>query len=200
MPPRAQRFAPLEATELLGPARYAAVRTELRREVILLKRPRRVELGDRATVVFENRETVRFQIEEVLRAESITAPERVQAELDAYNPLLPDESSLSATLFLEIPRPHERDPRAALHALSAIADRVTFVVAAERIRPTRDVHPGELGAVSAVHFLRYPLSPTARALLVTPRTDLALEVDHPSYTHRVTLAESTRASLAADYL
>ena len=89
--------------DLTGPGRYAATRDENRRRIIEIKKHRRVSVGDRVTLVFENRHTLIFQIEEILRAESLTSEEQIAAEIEVYRPLMPTESSLSATLFLEVP-------------------------------------------------------------------------------------------------
>src|SRR6266571_5315490 len=107
-----RKIGKIDRREVLGPTLYGPVRDDFRKRVIELKRTRRVHVGDRVTLVFENRDTLRFQIEEMLRAEGISGDEGIQAEIDVYNQIMPDEDSLAATLFLEIPR--DENPKVAL--------------------------------------------------------------------------------------
>ena len=93
---------PLSASDIAGLAEYEALRPAYREAVIAHKRPRRVPVGDKVTLVFEDRETLRFQIQEMLRIERTSRHQDVQHELDTYNELLPGERQLSATLFVEI--------------------------------------------------------------------------------------------------
>ena len=81
------KLAKLVRADVLGPSLYAPIRDDFRRRIIELKRPRRVEVGDKVTLTFENRDTLRFQVEEMLRTEGITTDEGIQAELDTYNTL-----------------------------------------------------------------------------------------------------------------
>src|SRR5688572_13421528 len=94
---------PIALSDIKGPVIYAGMRDDFRRRIIELKQHRRISVGDRVTLVFENRHTLMFQIEEILRAEGITARAQIQEEIDAYNQLMPTDDSLSATLFLEVP-------------------------------------------------------------------------------------------------
>jgi hypothetical protein len=187
----------LRRADVLGPAMYAAVRDDFRRRVMDLKRHRRVEVGDRLTLVFENRDTLRFQVEEMLRAESITSEEGIQAELEVYNSLMPDEEHLSATLFLEIPR--DEDAKVALPRFIGLDEHVTLEIGTHRLRAAFEPGRQEADRISAVQYTRYPLSAPARQALCTPGTPIAIDIDHPNYRHRRELSEEMRASLAADY-
>src|SRR5919112_4676000 len=93
---------PVVLDDILGLATYERVRQQYRQKIIALKQKRRISVGDRVSLVFENRETVLFQIQEMLRAERITDVDRIREELVIYNELIPDSGELSATLFLEI--------------------------------------------------------------------------------------------------
>jgi hypothetical protein len=191
------KLAPLTRADILGPRFYAPVRDDFRRRIMELKKHRRVSVGDRVTLVFENRDTLRFQVEEMLRAESITSDEGIAAELAVYNTLMPDARSLSATLFLEIPR--ELDAKTELHRFIGLDEHVTLVIGEHRVRAAFEPGRQEADRISAVQYTRYPLSDAALAALRAPGTPLALEIDHPSYPHRQPLTEEMRASLAADY-
>jgi hypothetical protein len=172
-----------------------------------LKTPRRVIIGDRVSLVFENRHTLMFQIEEMLRAESITSEDGIRGEIDVYNALMPTEDSLSATLFIELPA--EADPYAELGKLVGLDEHVVLHVspgsdpragsARWALRAAFEPGRSEKDRISAVQYVRFPLDAAAKAALKTAGTALALEIDHPSYRHRVTLGEDTRASLARDY-
>lgn len=183
-------------SEILGPKRYEPIRDEYRRRVIQKKKARRVVVGDRVSLVFENRDTLLFQIEEMLRAEGITDEKGIQAEIDVYNTLMPTPRELSATLFLEVP-PGEEGKRQ-LHELIGLDEHVTLVIGPHRIRAWFEPGRQEQDRISAVQYTRYKLSDEAIAALRTPGTKLAIEIDHPNYRHRVDLSEETRASLAAD--
>jgi hypothetical protein len=183
--------------DVMGPALYGPVRDDFRRRVMDLKKPRRIHVGDRVTLVFENRDTLRFQVEEMLRAESITEDGAIQQELDVYNTLMPDAASLSATLFLEIPR--DEDAKTALPRFIGLDEHVSLVIGPHEIRAAFEPGRQEGDRISAVQYTRYPISDAAKAALRTPGTKLAVVIDHPNYRHRVELSEETRASLAADY-
>lgn len=188
---------PITRADIKGPALYQGFREDLRKRIIELKKPRRVIVGDRVSLVFENRHTLIFQIEEMLRAESLTAEHQIADEIEVYNALMPTDDSLSATLFIELPP--DADKRMELDRLIGLDEHVILHIGAHAIRaafePGRSTHD----RISAVQYTRYPLSPEAKAALLTPGTRLVLEIDQPNYTHRVELGEATRASLAADY-
>lgn len=191
------KLAKLSRGDILGPKFYAPIRDDFRKRVIELKHHRRVSIGDRVTLVFENRDTLRFQIEEMLRAESISSDEGIQAELDVYNTLMPDEGALSATLFLEIPR--DEDPKQALQRFIGLDEHVSLVIGDHRLRAAFEPGRQEADRISAVQYTRYPLDAAARGALCTAGTQVAVEIDHPSYRHVQPLSEEMRASLAADY-
>lgn len=188
---------PITRRDIKGPSLYGAIRDDYRKRVIELKRPRRVVLGDRVSLVFENRHTLSVQIEEICRAENLTRDEQIAAEIAVYNELMPTEGSLSATLFIELPP--EADAHVALRELVGLDEHVVLHVGPHAIRAAFEPGRSTEDRISAVQYTRYPLMPEARAALQTPGTALAVEIDHPSYRHRVTCPEATRASLAADY-
>lgn len=183
--------------DIKGPGLYGPIRDDYRKRVIELKRPRRVLVGDRVALVFENRHTLTLQIEEMCRAEALTRDEQILAEIEVYNALMPDEQSLSATLFIELP-PAE-DPVAALGKLVGLDEHVVLHVGPHALRAAFEPGRSTADKISAVQYTRYPLSAEARAALATPGTTIAVEIDHPSYRHRVECPEALRASLAGDY-
>lgn len=188
---------PITRRDIKGPALYGPIRDDYRKRVIELKRPRRVLVGDRVSLVFENRHTLTLQIEEICRTEGLTRDEQIEAEIGVYNELMPTESSLAATLFIELPP--DADPYDALNKLVGLDEHVVLHVGPQAIRAQFEPGRSTEDKISAVQYIRFPLSPEARTALLAPSTPLAVEIDHPNYRHRVAGSEEMRASLAADY-
>ena len=188
---------PITRRDIKGPALYGPIRDDLRKRVIEMKRPRRVLLGDRVSLVFENRHTLTLQIEEMCRTENLVRDDQIQAEIDVYNELMPTTDSLSATLFIELPP--DEDPYVALKQLVGLDEHVVLHIGPHAIRAAFEPGRSTADKISAVQYTRYPLAPEARAALMTPGTKVAVEIDHPNYRHRVEGSEEMRASLAGDY-
>ncbi len=170
----------LKRSDLWPLEQYAERRPEFRRQVLEHKRTRQVALGPHARVYFEDRLTIQYQIQEMLRIERIFEPAAIQDELDAYNPLVPDGSNWKATFMIEYEDPGER--QAALERLSGIEDRVwlqiaghekNYAIADEDIERERD------GKTSAVHFLRFEI-PRAAAAAVLAGAGMGMGIDHPN--------------------
>lgn len=188
---------PITRRDIKGPALYGPIRDDYRKRVIEAKRARRVLIGDRVSLVFENRHTLQVQIEEICRAEQLTRDDQIEHEIAVYNELMPTPTSLSATLFVELPP--ELDAYVALKELVGLDEHVLLHVGPHAIRAAFEPGRSTDDKISAVQYTRYPLTPEAQAALATPGTAIAVEIDHPSYRYRVACPEATRASLAADY-
>jgi hypothetical protein len=188
---------PITRRDIKGPALYGPIRDDYRRHVIALKRARRVMIGDRVSLVFENRHTLSIQVEEICRAENLTTDAQIEAEIAVYNELMPTASSLSATLFIELPT--EADAYVELKELVGLDEHVVLHIGSHAIRAQFEPGRSTEDRISAVQYTRYPLTAEARTALATPGTPLAIEIDHPNYRHRVACPDQTRASLAADY-
>jgi DNA-directed RNA polymerase subunit K/omega len=188
---------PITRRDIKGPALYGPIRDDYRQRVIAIKRARRIVIGDRVSLVFENRHTLTVQVEEICRAENLTSDDQIEAEIAVYNELMPTETSLSATLFIELPP--EEDPYVALKQLVGLDEHVVLHIGPHAIRAAFEPGRSTDDKISAVQYTRYPLTSEARAALLTPGTAVAVEIDHPSYRHRVACSDATRASLAADY-
>lgn len=189
---------PIAAAEVLNLFEYEKVREARRQAVIALKRRRRVQVGRYLSFVFENRETVWFQIQEMVRAERIVDDARVQDELDVYNGLLPQAGQLAATMMIEIAESGQIKP--VLDALLGIdtRDYVRLEVGTHVVVGAFETGHSdeELGKLSAVHFVRFALPPAARAAF--PTSEITLVVEHPNERARTVLSESARRSLAED--
>jgi hypothetical protein len=161
-----------------------------------VKQARRIGVGDRVTLVFENRETVRFQVQEMLRVERIRSADRVQHELDVYNELVPGDAELSATLFIEIT--DSREIRAELDKLLGIDACVFLELGDERVRARFDESQLEADRISAVHYLRFELAAGAAERLRDASVPARIAIDHAHYRAGADLPPSLRECLAAD--
>src|SRR5215212_6014232 len=188
---------PITRRDIKGPALYGPIRDDYRQRVIELKRPRRVLIGDRVALVFENRHTLTVQIEEICRVENLVRDDQIEAEIAVYNELMPTETSLSATLFIELPP--DANPVEALNQLVGLDEHVVLHIGPHVIRASFEPGRSTKDKISAVQYTRYPLTAEARAVLMTPGTPIAVEIDHPGYRHRTEGSEELRASLAGDY-
>jgi hypothetical protein len=173
----------LARRDLMSLEQYASDRARLRSEVIAHKRLRNVQVGPNMTWCFEDYTTIRYQILEMLRAERIFESDGIQGELDAYNPLIPDGSNWKVTLLLEFPDPGER--RAALERLIGVEDRCWIRVSEmERVFAVadEDMERENEEKTSAVHFLRFELSPSMVEAM-KGGASLSIGVDHDNYRH-----------------
>ena len=178
---------------------YAKVRKEFRANVMAHKKNRRVHLGDHITLQFEDEMTMRYQIQEMLRAERVFEEDGIQEELDAYNPLVPDGSNWKATMLIEYPDTTERAK--ALAELIGVEDRIwiqvegcprVYAIADEDLDRETDVK------TSSVHFLRFELDPAMKQAL-SGNAGLRMGVDHPRYrTVLDSLPTAIRESLMRD--
>ena len=177
---------------------YAKQRKAIRAEAIVHRRLRTVALGEHVSVQFEDEQTIRRQIQEMLHIEKIFDEAGIQGEIDAYAPLVPDGSNWKATMLIEYPDVHER--RRELGRLIGIEDRMfvevegqprVYAVADEDLDRETDEK------TSSVHFLRFEFPPAAREAL-RAGAQAKLGCDHTNYPAHVQIAEATLASLAGD--
>lgn len=177
---------------------YERERDEFRAHVIALKKRRRVALGDLMTLVFENTDTMRFQVQEMARAEKMMSDEQIRHEVETYNELIPDPGELSATLLIELTT--EEQLRTWLPRLVGVQRAVALVlddgsrvvgIPSDEERLTRDE------VTPAVHFLTFRLDEAQQAR-VRSGGEVRVVVDHPEYQVEVALTEEQRSELAAD--
>jgi hypothetical protein len=191
---------PIERGEILGLKEYEPIRERFQLRVIDMKRPRRVALGEDICLLFENRDTVLLQIQEMIRTERITAEPAIAHEIETYNQLVPAAHELSATLFIQIPDADRRNEM--LTRLCGIEEHVIFEVegahGVERCRATFEEGRRDAGRAAAVQYLKFPLTPTAEKSLRSGVGAFSIRLDHPAMTLRAPLAAATVASLALD--
>jgi len=176
---------------------YLRVRDEMRNRVRAERARRRVPVGDRVSLHFENRDTVLFQIEEMIRVETIRDPEKLAEEVRVYNDLIAGEGELRATFFVEITeRERIREDLDSLIGLES--EGLYLVVGGERVAAEFEPGHAREDRISAVHFVRFQLTPGQRRAFAGGDPPVEIEVDHPGYRARTTLSDDTRAALAED--
>lgn len=189
----------LTRNDLYSLEAYAEARPRFRAQVLAHKQSRKLPLGPHATLYFEDRLTIQYQIQEMLRVERIFEAAAIQEELDTYNPLIPDGHDLKATFMLEYADPEDR--ATALARLRGIEDNVWLQVegcARVRAIADEDLERENEEKTSAVHFLRFDLDPDMVSAL-KGGAPLSFGIDHEQYRYQLAPApEETRAALIAD--
>ena len=191
--------AKLTRDDLWSLEQYAEKRNEFRAQVIEHKKSRQVAIGPNATLYFEDRMVMQYQVQEMLRIERIFEKEAIQEELDAYNPLIPDGSNWKTTFMLEYPDVEQR--KIELGKLIGIEKRVWVRVGnLEKVYPiaNEDLERETEDKTSSVHFLRFELAPE---MVTAAKSGAAISmgIDHDAYRYEVDpVADNIRQSLAAD--
>jgi hypothetical protein len=188
----------LGVQDLYSLEQYHGLRTDFRKRVLAHKQHRQVAIGPIVTLYFEDRLTIQYQVQEMLRIERIFEREAIEEELAAYNPLIPDGANLKATFMIEVPDPDER--RIELERLADIELRLyarvdaldpVFAIADEDLERTSE------GKTSAVHFVRFELG-TPGCERLKNGAALVFGFDAPEYEHVTTLTDTQRNALVAD--
>lgn len=190
---------PLTPNDLLKLEDYARERPAFRARVLAHKKARTLHLGAHLTLVFEDRLSVQYQVQEMLRIERIFEPDGIADELAAYNPLVPDGTNLKATLLIEYDEVEQR--RIELQRLRGIEHAITLQVgelAATTAIADEDLERSNESKTSAVHFLRFELPPTAIAAL-RGNAPLRLAVAHAHYAAELVVEGESRDALLADF-
>lgn len=184
--------------EVLPIADYEQLRPQFRARIIAEKKPRRVAVGEHISMVFENHDTVLYQIQEMLRTERITNEAGVLHEIETYNDLIPGPGQLSFTMFVEIPDAALRERM--LIELEGLERTVSLEVEGTRFAAFGDFAGVLPGRTTAVHYLKFDLSaaPAAMQSLRQKSAKVALIIDHAKHPARTELSAATLASLAQD--
>ena len=178
---------------------YERERDEFRAAVMEVKRRRRISFGTIITMMFENRDTMRLQIQEMARVEKLVSDADIQVELDTYNPMIPEPGQLCATVFLELTSDDQM--REWLPKLVGIEKSFVIVLAnGERVASiTEEAHAGQLTReeiTAAVHYIRFEFTPEqVEAFAAGP---VRIEITHPEYLEAVELSDTTHAELLRD--
>lgn len=191
-----KQVSPAEIKDI---AQYERMRPEFRHQIIALKKLRRVFVGPNVTFVFENHDTVRYQIQEMMRAERIVDDAAIQHEIDTYNSLLPDSGDLAATMMIELQdQTRIREEIARFHGVNT-GECVWLQIGAEKL-------PGDFAAgqsderrVSAVQYVRFHFNDAQRAAFRQTETPVSLVISHPHYQHEAAIVGVMRSALAQDF-
>lgn len=188
---------PLALEDILDREKYAELRPSYRAAVIDYKRSRRLAVGENITLLFEDRETLHFQVQEMVWVEGISLPEKIQYEIDTYNELMPADCELSATLFIEITEATEIRP--ALDRLIGVDEHVSLIVGEDgeaiEISARFDPKQMEEDRISAVQYIKFSLGEDAKQLFCDPRRPARVRVSHPNYQREAEIPPTTRESL-----
>jgi hypothetical protein len=185
--------------DILPPAEYAAKRGELRKQVVALKRNRRIEVGPVATFYFESFETMLQQIQEMLYIEK-GGEEQIAGELAAYNPLIPNGRELTATVMFEIDDPVRRERF--LARLGGVEETAFIKLDGETVKGVPEADQDRTtaaGKASSVQFIHFPFTPQQIALFREANRQVVIGFGHPEYSHMAVVPEAVRATLAQDF-
>jgi hypothetical protein len=185
---------PVSTNEITSIADYELERPTLRPRMMDLKDRRRVRVGDHLTFLFENRETVRYQIQEMMRIERLVKPEEIRHEVETYNELIPETNGLAASLLIEYETPELRDVW--LRKLLGLENHVWIEAgSAGRAKARFDDRQIATDRISSVQYIQFALS--AEQAAAFPR-GAKVVVDHPEYQAETALTEAQLAELASD--
>lgn len=192
---------PLSVTDVITDHEaYAATRPATRTRMIPIRAGRRVRVGDMLLFEFENAETLRYQVQEMVYTERLTDPGEIAHEIEVYSRLLPTSHSLAATMFVELDVLEA--VRTELDRLEGIQRCVSLEIGGEVARaveiPGPDEDPESPSATVSVHMLRFPLTDAQRDAFRDPSVPVELVVDHPEYSDGTPITGSARTSLIAD--
>ena len=191
--------SPLSRADLMSLEQYADQRNDFRSKVIAHKKHRRVGIGPHLFLYFEDRLTIQYQIQEMLRIEKIFESAGIEEELETYNPLIPDGSNLKATAMLEYQDVEVRKQQLAL--LRGIEDLVWIQIEGfDRVFTisNEDLERSNAEKTSAVHFMRFELEP-AMITALQNNAKLTMGVSHESYSHKTVASQETVAALLRDF-
>lgn len=189
---------PIRREDILDLESYEARRDDLRREAMAEKNRRRLRLGDHVTFLFETRTTLWYQVQEMLRAESITDEEAIAHEMETYNELLPGAGELSATMLIEYEDIEVRNRR--LRELAGLQDHVWIDLGGKRVKAAFDQRQMEVERVSSVQFIKFDLggaSPDEWRKLAG-EGQIRVVIDHPALEISAAMREEVADALAED--
>ena len=178
-------------------ATYEKERPEFQKHIIALKKRRRVSVGDKVTLLFENRETVRSQIQEMCRVERIVHDDKIQEEIDVYNGLIPEVNHLAATVFVEITQMDRI--RAILDTLIGLDEHVSIQLDGEKIPAIFEPGRSRDDRIAAVQYVSFKFSPEQIELLKDESVDFYLRTDHPNYKEQAVVSSDIRRELVTDF-
>jgi hypothetical protein len=186
-------------SEILDIAQYEKARDGFRRRIIEMKKRRRLPVGPMVTFVFENHDTMLFQIQEMMRAERIVNDDAIQHEIDTYNQLLPGENELAATMLIELPDAARiRDEITKFHGVNT-GEATYLQIGDERLPGVFDAGQSDDRRISAVQYVRFRFNDAQRVAFAAGAQEARLVIDHPNYRHSAPVEGAVREALAKDF-
>jgi len=190
----------VELAEVKNIYEYEKIRDDFRKYIIELKKRRRISVGDRVTLVFENHDTVLFQIQEMMRAERMVDDDEIKFEVETYNQLIPEKDELSATLFIEVDDPKLLRPvldsfiglDRGNHVYLQIGDKHKIYAQFEEGHSKED-------RISAVHFIKFKFTPEQINDFKDFRNEVKVVIDHQNYKAEAVVSDGMRQELIKDF-
>jgi hypothetical protein len=190
----------VELAEVKNIYEYEKIRDDFRKYIIELKKRRRISVGDRVTLVFENHDTVLFQIQEMMRAERMVDDDEIKFEVETYNQLIPEKDELSATLFIEVD-----DPKLLRPVLDSFIglDRGNHVYLQignkHKIYAQFEEGHSKEDRISAVHFIKFKFTPEQINDFKDFRNEVKVVIDHQNYKAEAVVSDEMRQELIKDF-
>ena len=190
----------IQKSDLLNIIDYEKQRDTYRSELIDYKKNRRFKLGPNILITFENSKTMKFQIQEMMRAERMVHDSQIEEELNVYNPLIPSGDELSATLFIEITDPEKIRP--VLDSFIGLTEGVNvfFEIDGEKVVAEFEEGREKEDNISSVHYIRFPFSEKQKNNFVNDSSSISIHIDYGEYNHSIVLDDNMKNSLADDFI
>ena len=190
----------IQKSDLLNIIDYEKQRDTYRSELIDYKKNRRFKLGPNILITFENSKTMKFQIQEMMRAERMVHDSQIEEELNVYNPLIPSGDELSATLFIEITDPEKIRP--VLDSFIGLTEGVNvfFEIDGEKVVAEFEEGREKEDNISSVHYIRFPFSEEQKNNFVNDSSSISINIDYGEYSHSIVLDDNMKNSLADDFI
>ena len=188
----------LKQTDLMNIIDYEKVREKYRKDIIDYKKERRLSLGPNITITFENRKTMKFQIQEMMRAERMVHDRQIKEELDIYNSLLPEKNGLSATLFIEVTK--ETQIHSVLNKFIGltVGNNLYFQIVEQKVFARFEEGREEAGKISSVHYLQFDLDEKNMTDFLNDGIAVVITIDYNDYQCSEILTKTMRSSLIED--
>ena len=190
----------IQKSDLLNIIDYEKQRDTYRSELIDYKKNRRFKLGPNILITFENSKTMKFQIQEMMRAERMVHDSQIEEELNVYNPLIPGGDELSATLFIEITDPEKIRP--VLDSFIGLTEGVNvfFEIDGEKVVAEFEEGREKEDNISSVHYIRFPFTEEQKNNFVNDSSSISININYGEYSHSIALDDNMKNSLADDFI
>ena len=191
---------PIVLSDLMNIIEYEKVRNDYRSELMDYKKKRRISLGPNITITFENRKTMKFQIQEMMRAERMVHDNQIQEEIDVYNSLLPLVNGLSATLFIEVTDEDQIRPVLSQFIGLTEGEAVYFEIEDEKVYAEFEIGREESNKISSVHYIQFNFNATAKAAFLENPESVKLIINYKNYNFSEMVNEEMHKSWSEDLL